>query len=259
MTPSFARRFAIRGQRRGLRTTRPLQWDHDQPCRGRFDRRGLVCHRYSRHAAPARDVATPVGDAAQVRSRVVMIFKRLIECKNEIDYGSSVSRTPEVHTQDGVVVWTAGSRRAPVDVWFHPALGDSPSDVPTCIHIRVARTGAGACIRSSWSWRIAATAEGADAPAGCAPVVRTHPALLGIQTGRPDRAFDGGHCCQPRGIDAARAPAMVIGVEANLTAADAYFTGSGCGVQGAIGVLCNAALAGAAAGPQGRGRSTICL
>src|SRR5687767_346237 len=34
-------------------------------------------------------------------------------------------RIPDAHVHRGVVVWSAGRSASPLDVWFHPAFGDS--------------------------------------------------------------------------------------------------------------------------------------
>jgi pimeloyl-ACP methyl ester carboxylesterase len=149
----------------------------------------------------------------------------LIECKSEIDYGSCVLLNPEVHTHDGVVVWAAGSRRATVDVWFHPALGDS--------HLTFRHAFTSELL--AWARVLAydPPGHGASPPrrkgltlpraarlwcelikrfSGSRPVVLIGHSMAGVVASHAASRLH-------------RAPAMVVGVEANLIAADAYFTG----------------------------------
>jgi pimeloyl-ACP methyl ester carboxylesterase len=149
----------------------------------------------------------------------------LIECKNEIDYGRCVLRDTEVHTHDGVVVWTAGSRRAPVDVWFHPALGDS--------HLTFRHAFTSELLARARVLAYDPPGHGASPPrrkgltltqaarlwceliqrfSGSRPVVLIGHSMAGIVASWAASMLR-------------RAPALVIGVEANLTPADAYFTG----------------------------------
>lgn len=134
-------------------------------------------------------------------------------------------RIPEVHTQDGVVVWTAGSRRAPVDVWFHPALGDSHLSFRhafTSGLLAWARVlaydppGHGASPPRSKGMTLTRAAslwsELIQRFSGARPVVLIGHSMAGIVASHAATRLR-------------RAPAMVIGVEANLTSADAYFTG----------------------------------
>lgn len=130
-----------------------------------------------------------------------------------------------MHTQAGVVVWTAGSARAPLDVWFHPALGDS------LLTFRRAFTSellAGARVLA-----YDPPGHGASPPrprgltltqaarlwselvqrfSASRPVVLIGHSMAGIVASYAATTLR-------------RAPALVIGVEANLTPADAYFTG----------------------------------
>ena len=135
------------------------------------------------------------------------------------------ARIPEVHTQAGVVVWTAGSARAPLDVWFHPALGDS--------HLTFRHAFTSGLL--AWARVLAydPPGHGASPPrpkgltltqaarlwseliqrfSGSRPVVLIGHSMAGIVASHAATRLR-------------RAPAMVIGVEANLTPADAYFTG----------------------------------
>lgn len=134
-------------------------------------------------------------------------------------------RIPEVHTQDGVVVWTAGSRRAPVDVWFHPALGDS--------HLTFRHAFTSELLARARVLAYDPPGHGASPPrrkgltltqaarlwceviqrfSGSRPVVLIGHSMAGIVASHAASRLH-------------RAPALVIGVEANLTPADAYFTG----------------------------------
>jgi pimeloyl-ACP methyl ester carboxylesterase len=136
-----------------------------------------------------------------------------------------VPRVPEVHTQAGVVVWTAGSPRAPLDVWFHPALGDS--------HLTFRHAFASGLLARARVLAYDPPGHGASPPrpkgltlsqaarlwselirrfSGSRPVVLIGHSMAGIIASHA--------AAQLR-----RSPALVIGIEANLTPADAYFTG----------------------------------
>lgn len=134
-------------------------------------------------------------------------------------------RNTEVHTHDGVVVWTAGSRRAPVDVWFHPALGDS--------HLTFRHAFTSELLARARVLAYDPPGHGASPPrqkgltltqaarlwcdliqrfSGSRPLVLIGHSMAGIVASHAASMLH-------------RAPALVIGVEANLTLADAYFTG----------------------------------
>lgn len=132
---------------------------------------------------------------------------------------------PEVHTKAGVVLWTAGSTRAPLDVWFHPALGDS--------HLTFRHAFRSELLERARVFAYDPPGHGASPPrskgltlgqaatlwseliehfCGSRPVVLIGHSMAGIVASHTARRLH-------------RAPAMVIGVEANLVPADAYFTG----------------------------------
>jgi pimeloyl-ACP methyl ester carboxylesterase len=132
---------------------------------------------------------------------------------------------PAVHVYEGVVVWSAGSARRPVDLWFHPALGDSnltyrqAFDSELLEHARV--------------FVYDPPGHGASPPIPAGLTVERAARLwcsLIRRFSRSRRVVLVGHSMA--GVIASRTatllrrpPAMVIGVEANLTPADAYFTG----------------------------------
>lgn len=135
------------------------------------------------------------------------------------------TRIPEVHVQAGVVVWTAGSTRAPLDVWFHPALGDSHLTFRHAFRsglLARARVlaydppGHGASPPRSKGLTLVQAArlwgELIQRISGTRPVVLIGHSMAGIVASHAATRLR-------------RPPAMVIGVEANLTPADAYFTG----------------------------------
>lgn len=130
-----------------------------------------------------------------------------------------------MHTHAGVVVWTAGSPRAQLDVWFHPALGDS--------HLTFRQVFASRLLGCARVFVYDPPGHGASPPrpqgltlsqaARCwsdliqrfsrsRPVVLVGHSMAGVVASHAAARLR-------------RAPAMVIGVEANLTPADAYFTG----------------------------------
>jgi pimeloyl-ACP methyl ester carboxylesterase len=149
----------------------------------------------------------------------------LIECRAQKHYGSCVLPIPEVHTAAGVVLWTAGSTRAPLDVWFHPALGDS--------HLTFRHAFTSELLKWARVFAYDPPGHGASPPrskgltlgqaaslwseliqhfCGSRPVVLIGHSMAGIVASHTASRLH-------------RAPAMVIGVEANLAPADAYFTG----------------------------------
>lgn len=134
-------------------------------------------------------------------------------------------RIPEVHAHAGVVVWTAGSPRAPLDVWFHPALGDS--------HLTFRHVFASSLLACARVFVYDPPGHGASPPRPkgltLAQAARLWSDLIRRFSRSRPVALVGHSMAGVIASHAAarlrRAPAMVIGVEANLTPADAYFTG----------------------------------
>jgi pimeloyl-ACP methyl ester carboxylesterase len=130
-----------------------------------------------------------------------------------------------VHVHGGVVLWSASSSRRPVDVWFHPALGDSSLTYRQAFaselleHARVFvydPPGHGASPQLPEGLTVERAAR-----VWCAlvrrfsrsrKVVLVGHSMAGVIASRTARLLP-----EP--------PMMVIGVDANLTPADAYFTG----------------------------------
>lgn len=131
----------------------------------------------------------------------------------------------KVHVHDGVVVWMGGRSRAPLDVWFHPAFGDSALSYRHAFDSVLAESarvfvydppGHGAspprlggltidkCVRI-WCRLIAQFSASR-------PTVLVGHSMAGIIATRVALRL------QPQ-------PALVVGVEANLTREDAYFSG----------------------------------
>lgn len=137
----------------------------------------------------------------------------------------SRQRMPEVHVHQSVVVWAGGPSRARFDVWFHPAFGDSrltyrhafESALSKCARIFVYDPpGHGASPPRSKGLTVASGArlwcELIARFSGSRPVVLVGHSMAGLIASRAAAMLQ-------------RSPALVIGVEANLTQADAYFTG----------------------------------
>lgn len=138
---------------------------------------------------------------------------------------SRAPRIPDVHVHRGVVVWASGPPDSPLDVWFHPALGDSRLSYRQVFeselsdHARVLvydPPGHGASPPRPNGLTVTDGArlwcELIAHFSGSRDVVLVGHSMAGIIASRT----------APR---LKRAPALVIGVEANLTRADAYFTG----------------------------------
>ena len=132
---------------------------------------------------------------------------------------------PALSVHRGVAVWSGGASRAAIDVWFHPALGDS--------HL---------CFREAFSSSLARLARififdppghGASPPrpggltiegaahvwreliahySATRPVVLAGHSMAGIIASRTAQLLQ-------------RSTALVVSIEGNLTRADAYFTG----------------------------------
>ncbi len=134
-------------------------------------------------------------------------------------------RIPDAHVHRGVVVWSAGPSASPLDVWFHPALGDS--------HLSYRHVFESELIEHARVFVYDPPGHGASPPRPkgltIADGVRLWCELIAHFSGSR-RLVLVGHSMA--GIIAShtanrlqRPPALVIGVEANLTRADAYFTG----------------------------------
>ncbi|MGH8243301.1 MAG: alpha/beta fold hydrolase [Steroidobacteraceae bacterium] len=132
---------------------------------------------------------------------------------------------PEVHVHQGVVVWAGGRSEAPFDVWFHPAFGDSRLTYRHVFesvlteHARVFvydPPGHGASPPRRKGFTVTAGAhlwcELIAQFSGSRPVVLVGHSAAGLIASRAATMLG-------------RQAALVIGVEANLTRADAYFTG----------------------------------
>jgi pimeloyl-ACP methyl ester carboxylesterase len=139
---------------------------------------------------------------------------------------SSVSMVvPAVRVHGGVVVWFAGSSRRPVDVWFHPALGDSS--------LTYRQVFASQLIEHARVFVYDPPGHGASPPLPEGLTVeraaRVWCTLVGRFSGSRDVALVGHSMAGVIASQTARLlpkpPVMVIGVDANLTPADAYFTG----------------------------------
>lgn len=132
---------------------------------------------------------------------------------------------PTVHVHAGVVVWSAGSARRPMDVWFHPALGDS--------NLTYRQAFDSVLLECARAFVYDPPGHGASPPIPEGLTVESAARLwcsLIRRFSRSRHVVLVGHSMA--GVIASRtahllrkAPAMVIGVEANLTPADAYFTG----------------------------------
>jgi len=132
---------------------------------------------------------------------------------------------PDVHVYRGVVVWSSGPPDAPLDVWFHPAFADS------CLSYRQAFES-----QLSEHARIFVydpPGHGASPPRPKGLTITEGAHLWCELIAHFSRSRDVvlvGHSMA--GVIASRTaarlqrlPVLVIGVEANLTRADAYFTG----------------------------------
>lgn len=134
-------------------------------------------------------------------------------------------RIPDAYVHRGVVVWSAGRSAPRLDVWFHPALGDSHLSYRHVFeselveHARVFvfdPPGHGASPPRSKGWTIAdgvrLWCELIAHFSGSGRIVLVGHSMAGIIASRTANSLQ-------------RPPALVIGVEANLTRSDAYFTG----------------------------------
>jgi pimeloyl-ACP methyl ester carboxylesterase len=131
----------------------------------------------------------------------------------------------EVHVHQSVVVWAGGALKAPFDVWFHPAFGDSrlsfrdAFDSALSEHLRIFvydPPGHGASPPRPKGLTVAGGARlWCDLIARFSrsrPVVLVGHSMAGLIASRAAALLR-------------RPPALIIGVEANLTPKDAYFTG----------------------------------
>jgi pimeloyl-ACP methyl ester carboxylesterase len=133
--------------------------------------------------------------------------------------------TPEIHTAAGVVLWSAGSTHAPLDVWFHPALGDS--------HLTFRHAFTSELLERARVFAYDPPGHGASPPRSKGLTLAQAASLWSelIQHFSESRSVVlighsmAGIVASHAATQLRRAPAMVIGVEANLAPADAYFTG----------------------------------
>jgi pimeloyl-ACP methyl ester carboxylesterase len=137
----------------------------------------------------------------------------------------AASGIPVLHVHQGVAVWAGGATSGAVDVWFHPAFGDS--------HLSYRGVFASALGKQARLFVYDPPGHGASPPrprgltigsavhlwcdliahfSASRPLVLLGHSMAGIIASRTARSLD-------------RSAALVIGVEANLTRADAYFTG----------------------------------
>lgn len=130
-----------------------------------------------------------------------------------------------VHVHRDIVVWSGGSRRAAVDVWFHPAFGDSRASYRQAFDSGLSRWarlfvhdppghGASPPRKSGLTLDDCARqwCELINRFSRSNAVVLVGHSMSGIIASRVAKLL-------------ARPPLLVIGVEANLTRRDAYFTG----------------------------------
>lgn len=131
----------------------------------------------------------------------------------------------KVMVHKNVVIWAGGNRHAPLDVWFHPAFGDSAFSY-----------------RCAFGSKLADRARVLvyDPPGHGASPPRARGLSLGdcarlwcdlvTQYSRSRQVVLAGHSMAGLVASLAaarlrRPPMLVIGIEANLTRSDAYFTG----------------------------------
>lgn len=133
--------------------------------------------------------------------------------------------SPEAHVRHNVVIWIGGNGNASVDVWFHPAFGDSISSFRQAFESGLAKRarllvydppGHGTSPRRIGGLRLA-------------DCVRLWRVLIAHYSGTRQVALVGhsmaGIIASETARKLRRPPMLVIGVEANLTRSDAYFTG----------------------------------
>ncbi len=134
-------------------------------------------------------------------------------------------RIPDVHVHRGVVVWASGTSGAPLDVWFHPAFGDSCLSYRQALeselnaHARILvydPPGHGASPPRPKGLTIAE-----DARLWCELIAHFSRSRQVVLVGHSMA----GMIASRAAARLERPPALVIGVEANLTRSDAYFTG----------------------------------
>jgi pimeloyl-ACP methyl ester carboxylesterase len=131
----------------------------------------------------------------------------------------------DIHVHRGIAVWESGSSKAPFDIWFHPAFGDSALSYRHILQSTLSRQarvfvydppGHGASSPRVRGLTIAAAArlwsELIARFSGSRPVVLVGHSMAGIIASETAARLE-------------RQPVLVIGVEANLTPEDAYFTG----------------------------------
>ena len=132
---------------------------------------------------------------------------------------------PGVQVDRGIVIWSAGSSARPVDVWFHPGLGDSHASYREAFASRlpaVARVyvfdppGHGASPPRRGGLTIDAAAR-----LWAGLVARHSRSRRVVLVGHSMAAMIASETARRR----ARAPALVVSVDGNLTGADAWLSG----------------------------------
>lgn len=122
-------------------------------------------------------------------------------------------------------MWTGGNRRAPLDVWFHPAFGDSIASFRHAFESKLARH-ARLFVHDP-------PGHGASPPRNdgltLADCARLWSGLISHYSGSRQVVLVGhsmaGMIASETASRLPRPPMLVIGVESNLTPSDAYFTG----------------------------------
>jgi pimeloyl-ACP methyl ester carboxylesterase len=130
-----------------------------------------------------------------------------------------------VQVEEGLVVWAAGSNTRPLDIWFHPAFGDTHAsyraafDSPLLARARIFvydPPGHGASPPRARGLTIAAAARVwarlIARLSGARPVVLVGHSMAGMIASDAARLL-------------ARRPALVVSLEGNLVPADAYLSG----------------------------------
>lgn len=132
----------------------------------------------------------------------------------------------QVRVYRNVVIWAGGNRSAAIDVWFHPAFGDSTAGFRHAFESRLAK--------HARIFVFDPPGHGASPPRSkgltLADGVRVWSALISHYS-RSRRVVLVGHSMAGMiASDTAatlqrKPPILVVGVETNLTRSDAYFTG----------------------------------
>jgi pimeloyl-ACP methyl ester carboxylesterase len=141
--------------------------------------------------------------------------------------GSNFVRSParvEVHVHRGVALWKSGSSRAPFDIWFHPAFGDSQLTYRRVFEFLTGKArvfvydppGHGASTPRPRGFGVTAGAR-----LWCELIARFSQSRPVVLVGHSMA----GLIASETALALPRPPILVIGVDANLTPQDAYFTG----------------------------------